>query len=427
MLKKIIILILMILYLYFHTFNIFLNKYITIPSPLVFGLPLIILFKLRITNYLYFKEVGFLLLANFFYYFLAMEDMQSFLINAIIIVISSLYFNYFVGFNRWRFNNSIYIFYALLTFSSIIMFLNHIYPERIDLLRSQLIGGEISQSPSGITTAIFNFGYQLATLVGFVFINTLAFKRSIVLKVLVLLLCLLAIYFGMQRSVLFTFSCTVLLFALAYYKLKAIPFIIGIAVLSIGFSLFFLKENSGGYDNIFAKNERNSEEDRGGLVTENLKIYAEYPYGLMFHGKTWHEASKNYKAFSAGITSHNAYLMFFTYLGPFLGVFLLILVYHKIAGIFKFMLLHITDRKNAMLVCLCFSFLSASLNSLFHNSWFVGANGSLVFVYFAILQLRNRQLLESDEVVEILPEVDPPLRAPAKTPGHKLPKTLHLR
>jgi hypothetical protein len=428
MLKKIIILILMILYLYFHTFNIFLNRYIFLPSPLLFGLPLVVLFREKIKSYLYVKEVGFLLLANFFYYFLAQEDIQSFFINSIVIVTSSLYFNYFVGNNKWRFNTSIYIFYGLLTFSSIIMFLNHLYPERIDILRSQLVGGEILQSPSGITSAIYNFGYQLATLVGFVFINTLAFKRNFIVKLLVLILCLITIYFGMQRSVLFTFSCTVLLFSLAYYKLRAIPFILGIALISVVFSMFFLKENSGNYDNIFAKNERNSEEDRGGLVTENLKIYAQYPYGLMFHGKTWHEVSKNHRAFNGGITSHNAYLMFFTYLGPFLGIFLLVLVYHKIGSIFKFTLGHITDRRNAMLVCLCFSFLSASLNSLFHNSWFVGANGSLIFVYFAILQIRQRQLLEEADAVEILPRSkNVEVSSPVRKPVHRLPKTLHLR
>lgn len=424
MLKKIIILVLMILYLYFHTFNIFLNRYIFLPSPLLFGVPLILLFREKIKEFLYFKEVGFLLLANFFYYFLAQTDIQSFVINSMVIVVASLYFNYFVGNNRWRFNTSVYIFYSLLTFSSIVMLLNHVYTEQIDVLRSQLVGGDIIQSPSGITAAIYNFGYQLATLVGFVFVNTLAFKRNLVIKMLALILCLITIYFGMQRSVLLTFSCTVLLFALAYYKLKAIPFIVGIALISIIFSMFFLKENSDSYDNIFAKNERNSEEDRAGLVTENLKIYTQYPYGLLFYGKNWHDVSKNNKTFNGGLTSHNAYLMFFTYLGPFLGIFLLILVYYKLATIFKFSLLHITDGKNAMLVCLCFSFLSGSLNSLFHNSWFVGANGSLVFVYFAILQLRNRQLTSGDENIEIMP-ADEEIADERRT--YRLPKTLHLR
>lgn len=390
MIKKLIILSLVILFLYHLAFSIFLNSYFRYPTPILFGLPLIILFREGIVRFQYFREVFWLVTASFFINYIGNADSKEFFVDSLVIVFCALFFNYFVGENKDRLKLSIVVFYSLLFLSTCVMFLNHMYRGPITSFRSQLIGAEIAQSPSGITGTIFSFGYQLAALVTFLIIYVFVYHKNLITKVVVLLFCLAAIYFGLQRSVLVTFILSAMIFFVAYYKLKSLPIMFFIGVLGLIFSSFFLQE-TGNYDNIFAKNERKGEENRANLTIENLKIYTDYPYGLVFYGKNWDDVSRDNPVYRGGLTSHNAYLMFITYLGPFLGVFLLIMIYYKHAIIFKNVLLNVADPENALLVTLCFSFFAVSLNSLFHNAWLVGANGPTVFVYFAILNYWKQQ------------------------------------
>lgn len=383
--------ILLIGYLFTLEFNIFLNAYFRFPTPLLFGIPLIFIFWQKGQRFLYFKEVMVLFILNLLFNVIAQSDIKSATVNMIVIVVSILFFNFFVGTNYRRFKYSIIVFYSLLIVSTIIMLCNHLYRVPVDSLRAKLIGAEITQSPSGICTAIFDFGYQLAALVAFLFIASIIYTKSWFLRAIVLLACLIAIYFGMQRSVLVTFAIASTVFLIAYYKYKSVLILGLLVVISVLFSTFFISSNSNEYDNIFAKNERNSEEDRAGLMTENLKIYSDYPLGLVFYGKNWHDVTKYNRMYTGGLTSHNAYLMFLTYLGPFVGLSLLLLVYFKVGKIFKLVLFDISNPKNAMLACLCFSFIGISLNSMFHNASFIGAEGAAVFIYFAILHRYNMQ------------------------------------
>jgi hypothetical protein len=384
MIRKLVTLSLVILYLYHLTFSIFLNSYFRYPTPILFGLPLVILFREKIVRFEYFKEVFWLITASFLINYIGNADSKEFFIDSLVIFLVGLFFNYFVGYNKDRLRMSVSVFYSLLFLSTCVMFLNHLYRAPITSLRSQLIGAEIAQSPSGITGTIFSFGYQLAALVSFLLIYVFVYHRTIVTKVLVLSFCLAAIYFGLQRSVLVTFALSAMIFFVAYYKLRSLPVMFFIAVIGLVFSSFFLQETSN-YDNIFAKNERKGDENRANLTIENLKIYTDYPYGLVFHGKNWDEVTRDNPVYRGGLTSHNAYLMFITYLGPFVGFFLLLMIYYRPAVIFKNALFNIRDPENALLVSLCFSFLAVSLNSLFHNAWLVGANGPTIFIYFSIL------------------------------------------
>lgn len=376
-------------YLYTATYGIFLNTSIRIPSPLIFGLPIILIFWKKRQPFLYTREVIVFLIANLIYYGIALSSLQSVSVNSIILLVSILFFNFFIGYDYERFKVAVRIFYGLLAFSTLIMLLNHVNPGYIVPLRRRLLGSEIFQTPSGIASFIFGFGYQLATVVGFAFVYSIMYRKAWFIKIFALFCCLIAVYFGMQRSVLIAFAGSTTIFLFCYYKYKAIPIMALLVVISVAFSVFFISQNKSGYDNIFSKNERNSEEDRGNLMVENLNIYSDYPFGLMFYGKTWNDVTKYDTVYVGGITSHNAYLMFFTYLGPFIGITLLLLIYYKIGAIFKNAVINIKDHKYALLVCLCFSFIAVSMNSLFHNDWLLAANGPSLFTYFAILHLDN--------------------------------------
>jgi len=391
MIKKLVILVLMFGYLYALAFNIFLNSYFRFPTPLLFGIPLIALFWQRNQRFLYVREALVLFALNFLFFVVAQQDTKSAAVNLLVIVVVFLYFNFFVGIDNKRFKSSIILFYLLLTMSTLIMLANHVYRPQIDSLRATLIGAEVGQSPAGISSTIFSFGYQLAALVSFLFIAAILFTRSWFIRIAVLMACLTAIYFGMQRSALITFAVTSLVFLLLYYRFKAVPIIGLVVIVSLAFSPFFITKSSGQYDNIFAKNERNAEQDRSALVTENLNIYSNYPLGLMFYGKNWNDVTKYNKIYAGGLTSHNAYLMFLTYVGPFVGITFLLLLYYKVGKIIKFVLTEIRDPKNALLVCLSLSFLAISLNSMFHNASLIGAEGASVFIYFAILHRYNMQ------------------------------------
>lgn len=402
---KLIAVVFIALYLYSLSFGVFMTNLFRIPTPLIFCLPLIFLFREKDgLGFLYKRELLLLGGAIFLYNAIGFSDYMVFMANTLCIGMCALYFNYFVGADKERFTISVYIFFALLTFSSIVMVLNPFYLSEINNLRSMLMGEPVVQSPSGIATYQFNFGYQLAALVPFLLIFTLVFDKALVIKIVSLLACLLFIYLGMQRSVFVGFVFSVFLFLILYYNYKAIFIVVFAVCAAFVFYTYILKDNTDSYNNILTKNEHNMEEyNRSTLAAENLRIYSDYPYGLIFYGKDWSDVTYRNEVFSSGITSHNAYLMFLTYVGPFLGLGILAGLYYKISKIIINAFRNVKKKKYALMICLCCSFIAVSINSLSHNSWLVSANGPTFFLYFAILHLNfllNREAdLDEDVVV----------------------------
>jgi len=394
----------MVLYLYTLSFGVFMTETFRIPAPIIFSFPLIILFKDPYRKFYYKKELWVIIIAMFSYYIIGLEEFKYFAASVITVIACVLYFHYFIGHNARRFNVSIFIFYSLLAFSSIVMVLNHFYPQ-MNTLRELIMDEQVKQSPSGIAIYQFTYGYQLAALAPFVLIYTFLFYRRLLLVLGAFLICLIFIYLGMQRSVFITFICSVGLFLLVYYRVKAV-FIISLAIIaSLSFFEFVLKQHIDSHNNILTKNMTNEpENNRKVLITENLNIYADYPLGLVFYGKNWGDVIYRNPVFYHGITSHNAYMMFITYLGPFLGLGLLILIFSSIVKIGYYAVKEIRYKENALLICLCFSFLGISINALSHNAWLISADGPTLFLYFAILHLDK--IKKSEHIEEAEQEAD---------------------
>ncbi|ADY51396.1 hypothetical protein Pedsa_0824 [Pseudopedobacter saltans DSM 12145] len=384
---KYIVFLLMVLYLYVLTYGIFMTETFRLPAPVLFGIPLVILFNTKVKGFAYTKELIALLIAVFFYYVIGLQELETFASYAIGILMCSLFFNYFIGNSGLRFRTSVFIFYTLLLFSAVVMVMDHIYPGTRQI-RELLVDDKVVQSPSGIAVYQFTFGYQIAALTPFLFIYTILYQRSFLLKSLVLVSCLGFLYLGMQRSAFVAFLACVLILTLLYYRHKALVIWSLGALVGMLFYTLVLKDNTDERNNIFAKNANDGTEfNRSGLALENINIYSDYPLGLIFYGKNWGDVIYRNPVFSSGITSHNAYLMFITYLGPIVGLTLLWIIYAKVLKISFLALKRIRDPDNALLICLCFSFLGVSINSLSHNAWLISADGPTLFLYFSILHL----------------------------------------
>jgi hypothetical protein len=380
MLRRVVIIILMAIYLYTLTFNVYLNNF-------VIGLVLSFVFMKKRPAILFGWEFLFLILGNLFYYVIGQSDLKAFFLNLSEILTCGLYFNFFVGESYNRFKASVLLFVLLLSFSVALMFADRYYPNSVDIYRAKLIGGDIVQSPSGICGNMFTFGYQVAAVSTLAFLYVLLTKKHFLMVWGVFMLGTISIFYGMQRSAFIAFSLASVICVIKYYKAKAIPAIAGAVIIG---ALFFVYSSQGSNDsqgNILTKNTQNEEngEDRSGLMIEDLKIYSNYPLGLVFYNLEWSDVSKNDPVFSGGLTSHNAYLMFFTYLGPFLGIILLLAVYKNVYLAFKQALSGIHDRRNALFIALCFALFAASINALFHNAWLLNANGPTMFLYFAVV------------------------------------------
>lgn len=389
MLKKVIIFILVLVYLYTLTFDIFLNEYFKFPA-VALGILIAVLFRSPDGNpHIRMRELWLLFLADFFYYAIGQGDLKPLFVNVSIFGACAVYFNFFVAYSRYRLNISVIIFFSCLALSALVMGADHIDPLTTIVWRAMLIGGEIVQSPSGICTNVFTFGYQVAALSTFVFLYTFFAKKSPVLIIIAFILCFLAIFYGMQRSALIVFIIAIVIATIFYFRFKSVPILATAAILLV----ILLPSESRNADltqqNILSKAQQNSElgENRAGLVTENIKIYTDYPFGLIFYNKEWSDVTKHNPAYQGGLTSHNAYLMFITYLGPLVGIALLLAIYYPFGRIFKTALINIRDKDGALMVALCFAFLAITLNSLFHNAWLVNANGPTVFLFFCIMQL----------------------------------------
>ncbi len=381
-------------YLYSLTFGIFMTGFFRIPAPAVFITPLFLFFRDKTIAFLYRKEVMLFTIAAFFYYAVGQHDLKSFLAYSFVVLICAVYFNFIVGSNAVRFQYSVLIFFSLLLLSALIMVLNHFFVSESIKIRELIMGEQVLQSPSGISTTIFTFGYQLAALVSFAFIYSFTYRKPFIWKPIVFLACSVLIFLGMNRSVFVAFVFTSLLFLLFYEGFKAV-FIIGI-LLAVGYGsyTYVVKESLDTKNNIVTKNEENDARfNRSGLTLENIKIVGNYPYGLIFYGKTWKEVVYRNHVFSSGLTSHNAYLMFVTYLGPFLGIGLLIALYFKVLKVLKLVIQNIKVRENSLIVCLCFSFLAVSINALSHNAWLISADGPTVFLYFSLLHSYKMKMI----------------------------------
>lgn len=378
----------MLFYLYSLAFGIFMTDSLRIPAPVISGLILLPFVKVNIRSFAYQKETILFVVGMFLYYVIGTGDYKTFVATLITILISIFYFNYFIGLNKVRFNLSVIIFFSLLLISMIFMVLDHNYPDIIDPLRSALLDEEVKQSPSGLSTTQFTFGYQIAAFTAFAFVLVCSFRQIFLVQALVLGICITVIYLGMNRSAFVSFTATIILFLIIYYRFKAVLLIT--ASILIGFAVYslVLKDNMDSKNNILSKNaaKEDIEVNRADMASENLNIYADYPFGLIFYGKNWDDVTYKNPMFPFGLTSHNAYLMFITYLGPFLGFGLLFAVYRKVVRLFWLTIKHIRLKANAMLLSLLFSFLAVSINAVFHNAWLFTTDGPTLFLYFGVLQ-----------------------------------------
>ena len=400
LIRKIIILGLVGLYLYAVAFCIFMTDIIRLPAPLIFGLPLLVFMNGKLRAFGYFKEMALITLSLFLYYVVGMDDLKTFFAAFITIVVCAIYFDYFVALNKRRFNISVFVFFALLLFSMIILVGDHFAPSIVDPIRSILAGEQVQQSPSGIAVTQFNFGYQVVAFAAFVFVFVCTFKRNFLVKSIAFGLCLTFLYLGMNRSAFVCFTAAVFLFLLSYYRAKAL-LVIAASVI-IGFAVYFyiLKDDPDNKNNILAKNEAKSDDqyNRTDLVTENLKICADYPFGLIFYGKSWEDVTYRHPLFAFGLTSHNSYLMFLTFLGPFFGFGLLIAMYYRFMRMFRLLIKHSRLKDNALIVSLYFSFLAVCLNALSHNGWLLSVDGPTLFLYFCILQCEKIYPIQTEEI-----------------------------
>jgi len=389
--KRIIFLFLLMMFIYVTTFNIFMTGIFRIPAPALFLAPLIYFFKDDHVKFTYFRELVIFFIAGFLYYAAAQGDIMGFF--SLMIVVSSymLFFNYVVGSHLQRLYLAIGFFMFFLLVSGIIMFVDH----KINLapIRAILVMDTILQAPSGIATTSFTFGYQMAALTPFLFLITLAYKQKWIIIMGSFCLALALIFLGMQRSVLLAFGTAVGCFFLLYYRGKSL-LILGSLCAIFFFAQGSIEQFSEGKNNqnILNKNIENSrgKQERGDLMGENIEIIKNYPIGLLFYNKSWNDVVQHNYVYRVGnhiVSSHNAYLMFITYLGPLLAVILLLILYFKVGRIIFYALSHIRDKENALLVCLCLSFISVSFNSFFHNEWLVSVSGPTLFLYFAILQV----------------------------------------
>jgi hypothetical protein len=195
---KIIIVGLMILYLSTLSYGIFMTETFRIPAPLLFIFPLVFFFKTRHDGpFLYTRELILLSVAIFLYYVVGLSDFSGFAANLMVIMFCAGFFNFFVGESPMRFRLSILIFFILLTFSGLVMVFNHFYVAETNAIREFIMGDKVVQTPSGISLTQFGFGYHLAALCPFAFIYTCVFKKTLLIRLLVLIVCLIFLFLGM--------------------------------------------------------------------------------------------------------------------------------------------------------------------------------------------------------------------------------------
>lgn len=385
LIKKLFILGLVAAYLYTLAFNIFMTDRIRVPATmLVF--PLLLFRNVPVKAFAYWKETILIALALWLYNFIGMNDGREFFASLAVAGGCALYFNYFVGSNRKRLYISIAIFVGLLFFSMIILVWDHFAQSTVDPIRSTLLDGPIEQSPSGIAVAQFTFGYQVVAFTTFIFLASFTYRLPLLLRLTCLAICFMFLYFGMNRSAFVCFISVSVTFILLSFRLKGLLLIAAGAAVVIGIYQGGLKTVAADKNNILSKNQAKQANDfnRSGLAVENLKVMADYPWGLIFYGKKWEEVVYRNPAFPSGLSSHNAYLMFITYVGPFLGIGILVMLYILFlkTGI---QLAKGPLKYDPLLVALFGTFLALSLNAMSHTGWILNADGPSVFFFFALM------------------------------------------
>lgn len=391
MTKRIIFFVLIFLYVYVTTFNIFLTEIIKVPAPILILTPLLIFYRQDNVNFRYGLQGILFFIAVMLNMLIGESELVGFFAFIINLACLIIFFNYIIGDSLERMMMTIYFFYGLLFISGVVLLMDH----QLDIadIRTMLIGGPVLQSPSGIATTQFTFGYQMAAVTPFMLIGTILFKKNWLLSLVIIILAICFIFFGMQRSVFVAFFAAVALFIFLYFRAKSIFLFLGIsAIFLLGQGYMDQFSEDKNQKNILNKSVKQADknENRGDLISENFKIIAEYPFGLIFYNKTWNDVVQHNFVYKNGhqiITSHNAYLMFITYLGPILGLLLLVLIYFKVCKNVWLALKQIKLEENAMLVCLSCSFIAVSINSFFHNEWLLSTSGPTQFLYFSILHL----------------------------------------
>jgi hypothetical protein len=268
----------------------------------------------------------------------------------------------------------------------LVLVADHYNQDAIDPIRSRLLDDQVKQSPSGIAPTQFAFGYQVVAFTTFIFVASITYRLNMLFKLICFAICLLLLFFGMNRSAFVCFIATSAMFILITFRLKG--FLLLSVVTLIVASIYQDIANTPPYDknNILSKNQAKEADEfnRSELAAENLKIIEDYPWGLIFYGKTWEEVVYRNPAFPSGLSSHNAYLMFITYVGPFFGIGILIMLYSLVlktgvqlaAGPLKY---------DPMLVALFGAFLALSLNAMSHTAWLLNADGPSIFFFFALM------------------------------------------
>src|SRR6476661_1573213 len=129
MLKKIAEHGLLLAYLFTLTFGIFLNQYVRFPSPFIFGLPLVFLFKAdKGLSFIYKKETWVLFFAAFCFFIWGEADLKGFFVNASTLIIAILFFNYYIGNNYSRLKWTLIYMGGFLFISGLILIWNHMNP-----------------------------------------------------------------------------------------------------------------------------------------------------------------------------------------------------------------------------------------------------------------------------------------------------------
>lgn len=391
MIRKSAFYVLLLLFIYVTTFNIFITGIFKVPAPLIFLVPLLLFDKIKGTRFEYGYQLLVFFIAAVLYKLIGEADIPGFFAVLITVLCFAVFFNYVIANSLQRITIAIAIFYSLLMLSGLLMFIDHQYS--ITRLRSLLVASDVLQGPSGIATTIFAFGYQMAALTAFLFSAVILFKKNWLFSLSVMVLALSFIFFGMQRSVLIAFGFVAVMLIVFYYRAKSIVvFCALIAIFLVGQNYIGQFSADKKQQNIFNKNETQSgrNEMRGDLMSENIAVITDYPFGLLFYGKNWNDVVQHnfvYKNGTSVITSHNAYLMFITYLGPLLGMVLLVLLYLKVGKVIGGAFRQIRRKENALLISLSCSFIAISINSFFHNEWLLDGSGPTLFLYFSILQM----------------------------------------
>jgi hypothetical protein len=398
MFKKILLLALMTAYLYTLAFSLFMPDALKFPA-VVTVFPLLLFKQPSVNRFEYGRELMLCLVAVFLYNVVGMNDFRGFAAATMIIGACFLYFNYFIGDNKKRLHASVAIFTILLFFSMAIMVLDHYNQSTVDPLRSTLLGEKVKQSPAGIAVTQFTFGYQVVSFTTFIFLLTLANRRRLFLQITGFLICLACLYWGMNRSAFVCFSAVSAVYIIAAFRFKGVLLITALVVFTIVASNYAADNNFGGKDNILSKNRAKEANDfnRSDLSAENLKIISDYPWGLIFYNKKWEDVVYKNPTFPSGLTSHNAYLMFITYLGPILGTGILLMLYLPLALAGMRLIRRPTDYE-PLLLAVFGAFLALSINALSHNAWLLDADGPSVFFFFCLLYLLKHRSVDHKQL-----------------------------